>query len=62
MAKSSQSKLFEGLKAGLEDIIAYKKGRLKLTSEEFEIPKSQLPTKPKKKSLNGNSQAPFLNN
>ncbi len=32
------SKLFEGLKAGLEDVIAYKKGKLTLTSEEIEIP------------------------
>lgn len=30
--------LFEGLKTGLEDVIAYKKGKLTLTSEEIEIP------------------------
>ncbi len=32
------SRLFEDLKAGLEDVIAYKKGKLTLTSEKIEIP------------------------
>lgn len=32
------SKLFKGLKAGLEDVLAYQKGKLKLRSETIEIP------------------------
>lgn len=43
------SRLFEGLKAGLEDVIAYKKGKLTLASEEIEIP--ELPVTHKAKDL-----------
>ena len=32
------SKFFKQLKEGLEDVLAHKKGRLTLRSEEFEIP------------------------
>lgn len=32
------SKLYENLKAGLEDAIAYKKGKLSLKTESIEIP------------------------
>ena len=32
------SKLFKGLKAGLEEVIAYKKGEIDLIVEEIEIP------------------------
>lgn len=31
-------KIFKGLKAGLEDVVAYKKGKLRLDSESIEIP------------------------
>jgi len=32
------SKFFKGLKVGLEDVVAYKKGKLTLRSENIEIP------------------------
>lgn len=32
------TKLYKGIKAGLEDILAYKKGKLHLRSEEIELP------------------------
>jgi len=36
--KSKQKTFFKDLKAGLEEVIAYKKGKLKLRSEVIEIP------------------------
>jgi len=32
------SKLYEGLKAGLEDIIAYKQGKITLRAYRYEVP------------------------
>ncbi|HEX4068939.1 MAG TPA: hypothetical protein VHX42_02475 [Candidatus Babeliales bacterium] len=41
------SKFYKDLKAGLEEIIAYKEGKIKLRSKVIEIPES--PTNSKKK-------------
>ena len=43
------SKIFKGLKVGLEDVIAYKKGKLRLDSESIEIP--ALPAEYKAKDI-----------
>ena len=40
-------KLFDNLKAGLEEVIAYKKGKLHLRSEEIEIPEPPIKYKAK---------------
>jgi putative transcriptional regulator len=40
-------KFFKDLKAGLEDAIAYKKGKLNLRSEFIEIPEAPAEYKPK---------------
>lgn len=45
----SKSKFFQDLKEGLEDIVAYKKGKLTLRSEEITIPKP--PAKYKAKEI-----------
>lgn len=44
------SKFFKDLKSGLEDIVEYKNGKLKLSSEFIEI--SELPATHKAKNLN----------
>ncbi|HSW72757.1 MAG TPA: helix-turn-helix domain-containing protein [Chlamydiales bacterium] len=44
---NSKSKLFEGLKESLEEIIAYKKGKITLRSELIDIPEPPEDYKPK---------------
>lgn len=36
--RAEDSKFFKGLKAGLEDVVAYKKGKMTLRTENIEIP------------------------
>jgi putative transcriptional regulator len=38
MPKKKNDKFFKSLKKGLEDILAYKEGKIKLTAEIIEIP------------------------
>jgi len=38
--QKKENKFFKDLKAGLEDVVAYKKGKLTLRSEVIEIPTS----------------------
>lgn len=45
--KKQANKFFEELKAGLEDAIAYKKGKVSLVSEIINIPDAPKPYTPK---------------
>lgn len=51
-SKNKKNKFFEALKEGLEEILAYKQGKITLHSEVYEVPGSEMVKKSKKTAKN----------